>query len=69
MIKKSKEKSPKIIGCWLSLESKHELCIPVNLRMTSRISGYSNKKGEVPNFGADTDCGRIKGYSFNCSMC
>lgn len=70
MIKKIKERSPKIVvGCWLSLKSKQDLCTPVNLRTTSRISGYPNKTAEVPSFGADTDCGGVKGYNFNCNMC
>lgn len=70
MIQKLRKEAQKVMmGCWLSLKSKHDLCIPINLRETSRISGYSNKTGEVPDFGGDTDCGRVKGYSFNCSMC
>lgn len=59
-----------MMDCWLSLKSKHDLCIPINLRTTSRINGYSNKAVEVgPNFGADTGCGRVRGCNFNCSMC
>lgn len=37
-----------MMDCWLSLKSKHDLCIPINLRTTSRINGYSNKAVEVP---------------------
>lgn len=58
-----------MMGCWLSLKSKHDLYIPIELTATSRISGYSNKTAEVPNLGGDTDCDQVKGYNFNCSMC
>lgn len=37
-----------MMGCWLSLKTKHDLCISINLRTTSRINGYSNKAVEVP---------------------